>query len=88
VQAAADDAILALVVFATLFGFAATRLPSTQRDAFDRLLHGHGRGHDRGCALDTACGARRRVSLALGVGLHAGLGAAASCCSTWQPCRW
>jgi len=26
VQAAADDAILALVVFATLFGFAATRL--------------------------------------------------------------
>jgi len=27
VQAAAEDAILALVVFATLFGFAATRLP-------------------------------------------------------------
>ncbi|HEX9207188.1 MAG TPA: cation:dicarboxylase symporter family transporter [Steroidobacteraceae bacterium] len=31
VAAAADNAILALVVFATLFGFAATRLPAPQR---------------------------------------------------------
>jgi len=31
IAAAADNAILALVVFATLFGFAATRLPQSQR---------------------------------------------------------
>jgi Na+/H+-dicarboxylate symporter len=33
VAAAADNAILALVVFAILFGFAATRLPASQRSA-------------------------------------------------------
>jgi proton glutamate symport protein len=33
IAAAADNAILALVVFATLFGFAATRLAPAQRDA-------------------------------------------------------
>ena len=33
VAAAADNAILALVIFATLFGFAATRLPTVQRSA-------------------------------------------------------
>ena len=33
VAAAADDAILALVLFAVLFGFAATRLPPAQRAA-------------------------------------------------------
>ena len=33
IAAAADNAILALVVFAILFGFAATRLPQQQRDA-------------------------------------------------------
>jgi Na+/H+-dicarboxylate symporter len=33
VAAAADNAILALVIFATLFGFAATRLPAAQRSA-------------------------------------------------------
>lgn len=33
VAAAADNAILALVIFATLFGFAATRLPPAQRSA-------------------------------------------------------
>ena len=33
IAAAADNAILALVVFAILFGFAATRLPRQQRDA-------------------------------------------------------
>ncbi|MEY2921061.1 MAG: hypothetical protein RL261_2366, partial [Pseudomonadota bacterium] len=32
IAAAADNAILALVVFAILFGFAATRLPQQQRD--------------------------------------------------------
>jgi len=77
VQAAAEDAILALVVFATLFGFAATRLPAAQRaaltgffsamaDAMIVVVHW--------ILLAAPVGV---FALALGVGLHAGFGAAA-----------
>ena len=76
VQAAADDAILALVVFATLFGFAATRLPAAQRAALTGFF---------GAMSDAMIVVVHWVllaapvgvfSLALGVGLHAGFGAA------------
>jgi Na+/H+-dicarboxylate symporter len=77
VQAAAEDAILALVVFATLFGFAATRLPPAQRaaltgffsamaDAMIVVVHW--------ILLAAPVGV---FALGLGVGLHAGFGAAA-----------
>ncbi len=76
IAAAADNAILALVVFATLFGFAATRLPQAQRlvltdffaamaEAMVVIVHW--------VLLLAPVGV---FALALGVGRQAGVGAA------------
>jgi Na+/H+-dicarboxylate symporter len=76
IAAAADNAILALVVFATLFGFAATRLPQAQRlvltnfftamaEAMVVIVHW--------VLLAAPVGV---FALALGVGRQAGIGAA------------
>ena len=76
IAAAADNAILALVVFATLFGFAATRLPQSQRlvltnfftamaEAMVVIVHW--------VLLAAPVGV---FALALGVGRQAGIGAA------------
>ena len=76
IAAAADNAILALVVFATLFGFAATRLPQAQRlvltnfftamaEAMVVIVHW--------VLLLAPIGV---FALALGVGRQAGVGAA------------
>jgi proton glutamate symport protein len=76
VQAAADDAILALVVFATLFGFAATRLPSTQRDALTGFFTAMAEAMIVVVHWILLAAPVGVFALALGVGLHAGLGAA------------
>jgi proton glutamate symport protein len=76
IAAAADNAILALVVFAILFGFAATRLPSSQRNALTTFF-----GAMAGAMvvivhwvlLVAPVGV---FALALGVGRQAGVGAA------------
>jgi Na+/H+-dicarboxylate symporter len=76
VQAAADDAILALVVFATLFGFAATRLPSAQRDALTGFFAAMAEAMIVVVHWILLAAPVGVFALALGVGLHAGLGAA------------
>lgn len=74
IQAAAEGAILPLVVFALFFGFAATRLPATQRDPMVAVLR---------AISETMIVIVRWVlyaapigvfALALGVGLTAGIG--------------
>ncbi|HXW09306.1 MAG TPA: cation:dicarboxylase symporter family transporter [Steroidobacteraceae bacterium] len=76
IAAAADNAILALVVFAILFGFAATRLPLPQRDALTTFF---------GAMADAMVVIVHWVlvvapvgvfALAVGVGRQAGVGAA------------
>ena len=76
IAAAADNAILALVVFAILFGFAATRLPPPQRHALTSFF---------GAMADAMVVIVHWVllvapvgvfALALGVGRQAGVGAA------------
>lgn len=76
IAAAADNAILALVVFAILFGFAATRLPPAPRQALTTFF---------GAMADAMVVIVHWVllvapvgvfGLALGVGRHAGVGAA------------
>lgn len=76
IAAAADNAILALVVFAILFGFAATRLPPAQRQALTTFF---------GAMADAMVVIVHWVllvapvgvfGLALGVGRQAGVGAA------------
>jgi Na+/H+-dicarboxylate symporter len=76
VQAAADDAILALVVFATLFGFAATRLPPAQRDALTGFFAAMAEAMIVVVHWILLAAPVGVFALALGVGLHAGLGAA------------
>jgi Na+/H+-dicarboxylate symporter len=76
VQAAADDAILALVVFATLFGFAATRMPSAQRDALTGFFTAMAEAMIVVVHWILLAAPVGVFALALGVGLHAGLGAA------------
>ena len=75
-QAAADNAILPLVVFAAFFGFAVTRLPEARRAPFIAIFQSLG---------DVMVTIVRWVlwaapvgvfALALGVGLRAGVGAA------------
>ncbi len=74
IQAAAEGAILPLVVFALFFGFAATRLPATQRDPMVAVLR---------AISETMIVIVRWVlyaapigvfALALGVGITAGIG--------------
>lgn len=76
IRAAAEDAILPLVVFGVFFGFAATRLPADRKAALVGLF---------GAVADTMIIIVRWVlwaaplgvfALSLGVGLRAGLGAA------------
>lgn len=76
VRAAAEDAILPLVVFGVFFGFAATRLPRDRKDLLVGFLS---------AAADTMIVIVRWVlwaapagvfALSLGVGLRAGIGAA------------
>ena len=76
VAAAADDAILALVLFAVLFGFAATRLPPAQRAAIGGFFTAMSEAMIvlvHWVLLAAPVGV---FALALGVGLHAGFGAA------------
>jgi len=77
VQAAAEDAILALVFFATLFGFAATRLPATQRDALTTFFGAMAEAMIVVVHWVLLAAPVGVFALALGVGLHAGFGAAA-----------
>lgn len=76
VQAAAEDAILALVVFATLFGFAATRLPATQRNALTGFFTAMAEAMIVVVHWVLLAAPVGVFALALGVGLHAGFGAA------------
>jgi Na+/H+-dicarboxylate symporter len=76
VQAAADDAILALVVFATLFGFAATKLPPAQRNALTGFFTAMAEAMIVVVHWILLAAPVGVFALALGVGLHAGFGAA------------
>ena len=76
VQAAAEDAILALVVFATLFGFAATRLPPAQRDSLTVFFTAMAEAMIVVVHWVLLAAPVGVFALALGVGLHAGFGAA------------
>jgi Na+/H+-dicarboxylate symporter len=76
VQAAADDAILALVVFATLFGFAATRLPAAQRTALTVFFAAMAEAMIVVVHWVLLAAPLGVFALAFGVGLHAGFGAA------------
>jgi Na+/H+-dicarboxylate symporter len=76
VAAAADNAILALVVFATLFGFAATRLAQPQRLALTTFFTAMAEAMVvivHWVLLVAPIGV---FALAVGVGRHAGVGAA------------
>jgi Na+/H+-dicarboxylate symporter len=76
VQAAAEDAILALVMFATLFGFAATRLPTAQRSALTGFFTAMAEAMIVVVHWVLLAAPIGVFALALGVGLHAGFGAA------------
>jgi len=76
VQAAAEDAILALVVFATLFGFAATQLPPAQRDSLTVFFTAMAEAMIVVVHWVLLAAPVGVFALALGVGLHAGFGAA------------
>ena len=76
VQAAAEDAILALVMFATLFGFAATRLPAAQRSALTGFFTAMAEAMIVVVHWVLLAAPVGVFALALGVGLHAGFGAA------------
>lgn len=76
VAAAADNAILALVIFAMLFGFATTRLPAPQRSALTGFFAAMAEAMVvivHWVLLVAPVGV---FALALGVGRHAGLHAA------------
>ena len=76
VAAAADDAILALVLFAVLFGFAATRLPPAQRAALTGFFTAMSEAMIVVIHWVLLAAPVGVFALALGVGLHAGFGAA------------
>jgi Na+/H+-dicarboxylate symporter len=76
VAAAADDAILALVMFAVLFGFAATRLPSAQRAALTGFFTAMAEAMIVVVHWVLLAAPAGVFALALGVGRNAGLGAA------------
>lgn len=76
VAAAADNAILALVIFATLFGFAATRLPATQRSVLTGFFGAMAEAMVVIVHWVLLVAPLGVFALALGVGRHAGLHAA------------
>jgi proton glutamate symport protein len=76
IKAASEDAILPLVVFASFFGFAVTRLPDTRRRAIFEFFDSIGETMVtivRWVLMAAPIGV---FALALGVGLRAGIGAA------------
>jgi len=76
VAAAADNAILALVVFAILFGFAATKLPAQQRNALTGFFGAMAEAMVVMVHWVLLIAPVGVFALALGVGRQAGLGAA------------
>lgn len=76
IAAAANDAILALVLFAIMFGFAATRLPGPQRDALTGFFTAMAEAMIVVVHWVLLAAPIGVFALALGVGLHAGVGAA------------
>ena len=76
VEAAANDAILPLVLFALLFGFAATRLPASQRIALTTFFTAVTEAMIVVVHWVLLAAPVGVFALALGVGLHAGVGAA------------
>jgi proton glutamate symport protein len=75
-QAAADNAILPMVVFASFFGFAVTRLPQAQRTAFTAIFQSLGDVMVTIVRWVLMAAPLGVFALALGVGLRAGAGAA------------
>lgn len=76
IKAASEDSILPLVVFATFFGFAVTRLPATRRETLTGFFQSIGDVMVtivRWVLLAAPVGV---FALGLGVGLRAGIGAA------------
>lgn len=76
VRAAADDAILALVVFAIFFGFATTRLAAPMRDQIVGFFRAVSEAMIVIVQWILLAGPLGVFALALGVGLHAGFAAA------------
>jgi Na+/H+-dicarboxylate symporter len=75
-KAAAENAILPLVVFASFFGFAVTRLPEPRRAAFTEIFRSLGDVMVSIVRWVLAAAPVGVFALALGVGLRAGVGAA------------
>ncbi|HEY3949340.1 dicarboxylate/amino acid:cation symporter [Phenylobacterium sp.] len=75
-KAASEDAILPLVVFASFFAFAATRLPEPRRSAFVGLFESLGEVMITVVRWVLWAAPVGVFALALGVGLRAGVGAA------------
>jgi Na+/H+-dicarboxylate symporter len=76
IKAASEDSILPLVVFATFFGFAVTRLPDARRQSITEFFQNIGDAMVtivRWVLLAAPIGV---FALGLGVGLRAGIGAA------------
>jgi Na+/H+-dicarboxylate symporter len=76
IAAAAEDAILPLVVFATLFGFATTRLPAMQRESLTGFFTAMAEALIVVIHWVLLAAPLGVFALALGLGLHAGFGAA------------
>jgi Na+/H+-dicarboxylate symporter len=76
IEAAAQDAILPLVVFASFFGFAVTRLPAARRRAITELFESIGEAMVTIVRWVLWAAPVGVFALALGVGLRAGIGAA------------
>ncbi len=76
IDAAANDAILPLVLFALLFGFAATKLPPAQRGALTTFFTATTEAMIVVVHWVLLAAPLGVFALALGVGLHAGVGAA------------
>ncbi|MBX3510250.1 MAG: cation:dicarboxylase symporter family transporter [Hyphomonadaceae bacterium] len=76
VRAAAEDAILALVVFALFFGFATTRLAAPMRDQIVGFFRAVSEAMIIIVQWILVAGPVGVFALALGVGLHAGFAAA------------
>ena len=76
IKAAAEDAILPLVVFASFFGFAVTRLPEARRQAFTGFFESLGEVMVTIVRWVLWAAPVGVFALALGVGLRAGVGAA------------
>lgn len=75
-KAAADDAILPLVVFASVFAFAVTRLPEARRRALTEFFESIGQAMVTIVRWVLWAAPAGVFALALGVGLRAGVGAA------------